>query len=65
MNSSFMIEGDTESLLERLEVNKVIVAQYEDVILEELFPVTKGSGTITDYNSFRLYALWRGCKIKY
>lgn len=41
MESSLMLEGDTESLLERLEVNKVIAAQDEDMNLQELFPVTK------------------------
>lgn len=41
MNSSIIIEGGTESLLERLEVNKVIAAQDEDINPKELFPVTK------------------------
>ncbi|MDD2402718.1 MAG: hypothetical protein PHD60_11065 [Clostridia bacterium] len=41
MKSSFIIDGSTESLLERLEVNKVIAAQGEDIALEGLFPVTK------------------------
>ena len=41
MNSSLMLDGGTESLLERLEVNKVIAAQSEDITSEELFPVTK------------------------
>ena len=41
MESSFIIDGGTESLLERLEVNKIIAAQGEDVILKGLFPVTK------------------------
>ena len=41
MNSSIMIDGGTESLLERLEVNKVIAAQGEDIASKELFPVTK------------------------
>ena len=41
MNSSLMLDGGTESLLERLKVNKVIAAQDEDVNLEGLFPVTK------------------------
>lgn len=41
MNSSIMIEGGTESLLERLEVNKIIAAQGEDIASEGLFPVTK------------------------
>ena len=41
MNSSIIIDGGTESLLERLEVNKVIAAQDEDINSEELFPVTK------------------------
>ncbi|NMA48888.1 MAG: plasmid pRiA4b ORF-3 family protein, partial [Tissierellia bacterium] len=41
MNTSIMIEGGTESLLERLEVNKVLAAQGEDVDSNELFPVTK------------------------
>ncbi len=41
MNSSIIIDGGTESLLERLEVNKLLVAQDEAVNTEELFPVTK------------------------
>ena len=41
MNASIIIDGGTESLLERLEVNKVIAAQDEDINSEELFPVTK------------------------
>ena len=41
MNASIIIDSVTESLLERLEVNKVIATQGEDITLEELFPVTK------------------------
>nr|WP_300002541.1 hypothetical protein [Tissierella sp.] len=41
MNTSIIIDGGTESLLERLELNKVIAAQDEDINSEELFPVTK------------------------
>jgi hypothetical protein len=41
MNASIMIEGGTESLLERLEVNKLIADQGEDINLESLFPITK------------------------
>ena len=41
MNSSLMIDGGTESLLERLEVNKVIAAQGEDIVSKGLFPITK------------------------
>lgn len=41
MNASIIIDGGTESLLERLEVNKVIAAQDEDISSEKLFPVTK------------------------
>ena len=41
MNSSLMLDGGTESLLERLKVNKVIATQGEDINLEGLFPVTK------------------------
>ena len=41
MNSSLIIDGGTESLLERLEVNKVISAQGEDIASNGLFPVTK------------------------
>ena len=41
MNASLIIEGGTESLLERLEVDKVIAAEGEDINSEELFPVTK------------------------
>lgn len=41
MNSSLIVDGGTESLLERLEVNKVIAAQDEDIDFKELFPVTK------------------------
>ena len=41
MNSSIIIDGGTESLLERLEVNKVIAAQDEDIASKRLFPVTK------------------------
>lgn len=41
MNSSLILDGGTESLLERLKVNKVIAAQDEDINLEGLFPVTK------------------------
>lgn len=41
MNSSLIIEGGTESLLERLEVNKVIAAENEELDSKELFPVTR------------------------
>lgn len=41
MKSSLMLEGDTESLLERLEVNKVIGSQDENITMENIFPVTK------------------------
>lgn len=41
MNSSIIIEGGIESLLERLEVAKVIAAQDEDIVSKQLFPVTK------------------------
>ncbi len=41
MDSSIILDSSTEDLLERLEVNKVIAAQGEDVNLEALFPVTK------------------------
>lgn len=41
MNASIIIDGGTESLLERLEVNKIMAAQDEDINSEELFPVTK------------------------
>lgn len=41
MNSSFMLDGGTESLLERLEVNKVIAAQGEGIVSKGLFPITK------------------------
>ncbi|WP_246451806.1 plasmid pRiA4b ORF-3 family protein [Alkalicella caledoniensis] len=41
MNSSIMIEGGTESLLERLEVDKIIAAQDEVMDSKNLFPVTK------------------------
>lgn len=41
MNASIIIDGGTEGLLERLEVNKVIAAQDEDISSEKLFPVTK------------------------
>lgn len=40
MNSSLIIDGGTESLLERLEVNKVITVQGEDLAPKGLFPVT-------------------------
>lgn len=41
MSSSLIIEGGTENLLERLEVDKVIAAQGEDIDSKELFPVTR------------------------
>lgn len=41
MNSSLVIEGGTESLLERLEVNKLIASDDEDIASEGSFPVTK------------------------
>src|SRR5690625_7178153 len=41
MNSSLMLEGGTESLLERLEVANVIAAQGEKVNAGGLFPITK------------------------
>jgi len=41
MNSSIIIEGGTESLLERLKANKIITAQGENTNLEGLFPVTR------------------------
>src|SRR5699024_6628951 len=40
MKSSLMLEGGTESLLERLEVNKVIGSEDENINTENLFPVT-------------------------
>lgn len=39
MNSSIYIEGGTESLLECLEVDKVIAAENEKISSNELFPV--------------------------
>lgn len=41
MNASIFLEGGSENLLERLEVNKVIAARDEEIDPEELFPVTK------------------------
>ncbi|WP_084502868.1 IS1096 element passenger TnpR family protein [Proteocatella sphenisci] len=41
MNSSIILDGGTESLLERLEVNKVIAAQGEDINLEGISHVTE------------------------
>src|SRR5690625_4947839 len=41
MNSSLMLEGGTESLLERLEVANVIAAQGEKVNSGGQFPITK------------------------
>ncbi|NLC03037.1 MAG: plasmid pRiA4b ORF-3 family protein [Tissierellia bacterium] len=41
MNDSIIIDGGTESLLERLEVDKVIAAQGEEINPKDLFPVTK------------------------
>lgn len=41
MNSTIIIEGGTESLLERLEADKVIAAQIEKINLKNPFPVTK------------------------
>lgn len=41
MNSSLIIEGDIKSLLERLEVDKVIAAQDEEINSKELFPATR------------------------
>jgi hypothetical protein len=41
MDSSFVIGGGAESLLERLEVNKVIVAQDELINPNEFVPVTR------------------------
>ena len=41
MNSSIMIEGGTESLLERLEVSKVLAAKDELLDEKKLFPVTR------------------------
>lgn len=41
MHSSIILDNGTENLLERLEVNKVIAAQDEDIDAEGLFPVTK------------------------
>ncbi len=41
MNSSILIEGGTENLLERLEVDRLIAAQGEKVDSKELFPITK------------------------
>lgn len=41
MNASISMDQGTESLLERLEVNKVIAAQNENVTSTALFPVTK------------------------
>ena len=41
MNDSIIIEGGTEDLLEKLEVNKVIARQDENLDSKNLFPVTK------------------------
>lgn len=41
METAIYIEGGTESLLERLEVNKVLAAQHESIDNDNLFPVTK------------------------
>ena len=41
MNSSIIIETGTDSLLERLEVDKVLAAQGENVDSKTLFPLTK------------------------
>ena len=41
MNSSIILDGGTESLLERLEVNEVLAAQGEGVNPEGNFPVTE------------------------
>lgn len=39
MHSSLFLEGGTEDLLERLEVNKVLIAQGEKLSSTEIFPV--------------------------
>lgn len=41
MNSSIILESGTESLMEKLEVNKVIASQDEDMDSKDVFPVTK------------------------
>lgn len=41
MRSSLILEGSTEDLLERLEVNKVLIAQGEKPTSTEMFPVSK------------------------
>jgi hypothetical protein len=41
MDTAICIEGGTESLLERLEVNKILAAQEESIDTDNLFPVTK------------------------
>lgn len=41
MNASIFLEGGTESLLERLEVNKLLAAQDEELPSDEISPVTK------------------------
>lgn len=40
MDTAISIEGGTESLLERLEVNKILAAQHESIDADDLFPVT-------------------------
>ncbi len=41
MNASVALEGGTESLLERLEVNQVIASQSETLATDELIPITQ------------------------
>lgn len=41
MDTAIYIEGGTESLLERLEVNEILAAQHESIDNDNLFPVTK------------------------
>lgn len=41
MNATIFLEGGTESLLERLEVNKLLASPDEELTSDEWFPVTK------------------------
>jgi len=41
MDTAIYLEGGTESLLERLEVNEILAAQGDSIDTDNLFPVTK------------------------
>lgn len=49
MNSTIILDGNPDSLLEKLEVNQVIAFENEDLDTQELFPITRELIYIYDF----------------